>query len=77
MSNPMEPAYYREIETGDYLCVFAYNNRLSQYECRAVGLTGNIGSVCTVGASFEYIEQKCRMLDTSEIPANWLRAIQP
>jgi hypothetical protein len=75
--------YYREIESGDYLCADhstkSYYLRTSGDEelrqCRATAITKEIGSVCTCTIFLAYLRTKCKRVPKSKVPKVWLRVL--
>ena len=73
--------YYQE-ENGDFLAIDTdtnsyYRQVLGQdsFEGRATALAGQVGSVCTIGISREYLTENCKRVARARVPAGWQRAI--
>lgn len=74
--------YYREPD-GDHLAVW-YARRMPDgsgipggvFAVRAAAIAGVPSSVCTCGASRDYL-RNCRPVRRSAVPANWLQGINP
>lgn len=67
-------AYYRE-RNGDYMAAdLSARCPSGDYDCRAAALAGVASSVCTTGASAEYLRQ-CRKVRRERVPLAWLRHI--
>jgi hypothetical protein len=74
--------YYREKDTGDYLCIDASTARYyldifdkDLFEGRATAIGGQVGSVCTTSISRQYLRKKCKWVAKSKVPAEWRKAI--
>lgn len=75
----MKLEYYKEIDTGDYLCVDVksidiYIKELGkfQYEGRATAIANMPTSICTTTMSKGFIEKDCVKVKKSEVPAEYL-----
>jgi hypothetical protein len=76
--------YYRE-PNGDYLAIWYDNGfRLDRdgkgyqkiFDGRATALAGLVGSVCSTGIG-ERFRRRCKRVERSDVPHEWLRAIEP
>jgi hypothetical protein len=70
----VEPRYYRETATGDFLMVYSEwveSGAPRKLNVRAANLAGNPLSVC--GAEIEpgYL-RRCRQVAAAEVPARWM-----
>ena len=71
--------YYREKDTGDYLCVdpdtCSYYQRIRQeptMEGRAVAIAGLISSMCTTGIGLAYLSKSCKRIRKMDVPTEWI-----
>ena len=70
----LEPRYYRETGTGDYLMVYSewiQPGEPRKLSIRAASLAGNPLSVCGAEIEPAYL-RRCRRVAAAEVPARWM-----
>jgi hypothetical protein len=67
--------YYHE-HNGDFMAIFRHDGRNDDgtWPCRGAAIVGSPSSVCTAGASPEYIAT-CRKVRRNQVPTDWLEYI--
>lgn len=78
----MNLKFYKEKETGDYLCVdldtnsyYKRNLGKDYFEGRAVSIINQPSSICTTGISREFIVQDCEEITKKDVPINYLKRL--
>jgi hypothetical protein len=72
--------FYRErAKPGDYIAVFTQNGRGwdGTWPARATAISGLVGSVQTTGVSVLYLRDRCRRVERSAVPPEWLAILDP
>lgn len=74
--------YYRETESGDYLCAdhstrdyYARIGKPEQREARATAIEGSRRSICTASVDVGWLRESCKPVLKREIPLEWLDAM--
>jgi len=71
--------YYKERESGDYLCVdastlsyFLENFSHNACEGRSTCIEGNPHSICTCSMDVDYLKDNCVRVKRSQVPKDYL-----